>query len=184
MKFLEKLSLAILSTIILILSLVICLLVFGWLKATSIVYLLQLALSTSVASNIMLVVAIVLMLLAIKCIFFSSNDETEKSEGILLENENGKLLISVETIENLIKGVVSGFANVKSSNCKVVLDRQVNNVRVELNLTVAAGTVIKELSVNIQDRIKEVVKKTTELEIKEINIKIKDIDVAKVPQND
>ena len=44
--------------------------------------------------------------------------------------------------------------------------------------------VIKELSVNIQDRIKEVVKKTTELEIKEINIKIKDIDVAKVPQND
>ena len=80
--------------------------------------------------------------------------------------------------------MVSGFANVKSSNCKVVLDRQVNNVRVELNLTVAAGTVIKELSVNIQDRIKEVVKKTTELEIKEINIKIKDIDVAKVPQND
>ena len=41
MKFLEKLSLAIFSTIILILSLVICLLVFGWLKATSIVYLLQ-----------------------------------------------------------------------------------------------------------------------------------------------
>ena len=68
-------------------------------------------------------------------------------------------------------------------SCKVNLDKQINNVRVDLNLTVGADTVIKELSMNIQDRIKEVVKNTTELDIKEINIKIKDIDNSKNTQN-
>ena len=47
-----------------------------------------------------------------------------------------------------------------------------------------ADTVIKELSLNIQDRIKEVVKQTTELEIKEINIRIKDIENSKQTQKD
>lgn len=179
MKFLERLSLAIFSVIILVLSLIMCLLVFGWIKVSTVLYLLQTALSIPTVINIILVVSVVLMLLAIKCIFFSSKEKSEKTEGILLENENGKLLISVDTIENLVKGVLSGFANVKTSTCKVELDRQANNVKVDLNLTVGADTVIKELSVNIQERIKEVVKQTTELEIKEINIKIKNIEAKK-----
>lgn len=184
MKFLERLSLAIFSIIILALALIMCLMVFGWIKIGTIVYALQLALSVPTAVNTILVVSIILILLAIKCIFFSSKEKEEKTEGILLENENGKLLISVNTIENLVKGVVLGFSNVKSSNCKISLDKQANNVKVDLNLTVGADTVIKELSVNIQDRIKEVVKNTTELEIKQINIRIKDIDNSKVTQND
>ena len=179
MKFLERLSLAIFSVIILVLSLIMCLLVFGWIKVSTVLYLLQTALSIPTVINIILVVSVVLMLLAIKCIFFSSKEKSEKTEGILLENENGKLLISVDTIENLVKGVLSGFANVKTSTCKVELDRQANNVKVDLNLTVGSDTVIKELSVNIQERIKEVVKQTTELEIKEINIKIKNIEAKK-----
>ena len=179
MKFLERVSLTIFSIIILALSLIMSLLVFGWIKVATITYGLQLALSIPTAVNIILVLSVILILLAIKCIFFSSRDNEDKAEGILLENENGKLLISINTIENLVKGVVSGFSNVKSSNCKVHLDRQVNNVKVELNLTVGSDTIIKELSLNIQDKIKEVVKQTTELEIKEINIRIKDIDNSK-----
>lgn len=179
MKFLERLSLAIFSIIILVLALVTCLLIFGWVQISTIVYVMQLALSRPAVINTTLVVSVILILLAIKSIFFSSREDEEKTEGILLENESGKLLISVNTIENLVKGVVAGFSNVTSANCKVYLDKQVNNVKVDLNLTVGSDTVIKELSLNIQDRIKEVVKRTTELEIKEINIKIKDIERAK-----
>ena len=182
MKFLEKLSLAIFSVIVLLLCLIICLLIFGWLQVSTLIYILQIALAKPMVSNILLWSSIVLILLAIKCIFFSSSEQTEKTEGILLENENGKLLISVETIENLVKGVVSGFSNVKTSTCKVKLDRQVNNVKVEINLTVKADTIIKELSANIQERIKNVVKQTIELEIKEINIKIKDIESSNTAQ--
>ena len=184
MKFLERLSLAIFSIIILVLSLIMSLLVFGWIKVSTVLYALQWVLSIPTAVNVTLVIAVILILLAIKCIFFSSKEKEDKTEGILLENENGKLLISIRTIENLIKGVVSGFSNVKSMSCKVNLDKQINNVKVDLNLTVGPDTIIKELSVNIQDRIKEVVKNATELEIKEININIKDIDNSKSNQND
>ena len=183
MKFLERLSLAIFSIIILVLSVIMSLMAFGWIEVSTVAYGLEWLLSVPSAVNTTLVIAVILILLSIKCLFFSSREKNDKTEGILLENENGKLLISVDTIENLIKGVVSGFSNVKSMSCKVNLDKQINNVRVDLNLTVGADTVIKELSMNIQDKIKEVVKNTTELDIKEINIKIKDIDNSKGTQN-
>ena len=184
MKFLERVSLVIFSIIILVLSLIMCLLVFGWIKTSTVLYLLQSSLSIPTAVNTILIICIILMLLAIKCIFFSSKEKCEKSDGILLENENGKLLISVNTIENLVKGVLAGFANVKTSTCRIGLDKQANNVKVDLKLTVGQDTVIKELSGNIQDRIKEVLKQTTELEIKEINIEIKDIEATKEIKKD
>lgn len=179
MKFLERLSLAIFSIIILLLSVLTCLLVFGWLEPSTILYVIQLGLAQANVTNVMLIIAIVFMLLAIKCIFFTSKEKEERTEGILLENENGKLLISVHTIENLVKGVIAQYAEVTSSNCKVHLNKQVNNVKVDLNLTVSAGTVIKDLSVKLQDKIKEVVKQSTELEMQEVNIQIKDIATEK-----
>ena len=48
-----------------------------------------------------------------------------------------------------------------------------------MNLVVTAETVIKELSANIQDKIKEVIKTTTEIDVKAINIKIKNIEANK-----
>lgn len=179
MKFIERLSLAIFSIIILLLSVLTCLLVFGWLEPSTILYVIQLGLAQANVTNVMLIIAIVFMLLAIKCIFFTSKEKEERTEGILLENENGKLLISVHTIENLVKGVIAQYAEVTSSNCKVHLNKQVNNVKVDLNLTVSAGTVIKDLSVKLQDKIKEVVKQSTELEMQEVNIQIKDIATEK-----
>lgn len=179
MKFLERLSLAIFSIIILLLSVLTCLLVFGWLEPSTILYVIQLGLAQANVTNVMLIIAIVFMLLAIKCIFFTSKEKEERTEGILLENENGKLLISVHTIENLVKGVIAQYAEVTSSNCKVHLNKQVNNVKVDLNLTVSAGTVIKDLSVKLQDKIKEVVKQSTELDMQEVNIQIKDIATEK-----
>lgn len=181
MKFLEKLSLTIFSIIVLILSLVLSLILFNWLETSNVYYVIQYLKAAPIATNISLVVSVILMLLAVKCIFFPSysKDKEEKTEGVLLENESGKLLISIDTIENLVKGVVAGFPNVKSINCKVKLDKQVNNVVIDMNLVVASETIIKELSANLQSKIKEVIKATTEIEVKEINIKIKDIETQK-----
>lgn len=181
MKFLEKMSLTIFSIIILTLSLVLSLMLFNWLDIMNAYYLLKFLTTIPLATNISIVVVIVLMLLSLKCIFFASysKEKTEKTEGILLENESGKLLISIETIENLVKGVISGFENVKSTNCKVKLDKQINNVTIDLNLVVSADTIIKDLSTNLQSRVKEVIKTTTEIEVKQINIKIKNIEAVK-----
>ena len=181
MKFLERISLTLFSIIILTLSLVLSLMLFNWLDIINAYYLLKFLISVPLATNISLVVVIILMLLSLKCIFFASynKEKSEKAEGILLENESGKLLISIETLENLVKGVISGFANVKSTNCRVKLDKQVNNVTIDLNLVVSPYTIIKDLSTNIKSRIKEVIKTTTEIDVKQINIKIKNIEAGK-----
>lgn len=181
MKFIEKTCLTLFSIIILTLSLVLSLMLFNWLDIMNAYYLLKYLITTPMATNVSLVVVIVLMLLSLKCIFFASynKEKSEKAEGILLENESGKLLISIETIENLVKGVISGFENVKSTNCKVKLDKQINNVIIDLNLVVSADTIIKDLSMNLQTRVKEVIKTTTEIEVKQINIKIKNIEAGK-----
>lgn len=181
MEFIEKVSLTIFSIIVLILSLILSLILFNWLEISNVYYVIQYLKATPTATNISLVVSVILMLLAVKCIFFPSysKEKEEKTDGILLENESGKLLISIETIENLVKGVVAGFPNVKSTNCRVKLDKQVNNVVIDMNLVVASETIIKELSANLQSKIKEVIKTTTEIEVKEINIKIKNIETQK-----
>lgn len=181
MKILEQIALTIFSLLILIICLALCLVLFGWLEASNIYIIIQYLKSAQSITNTTLIVSVVLMLLSVKCIFFPSytKEREQKSEGILLENETGKLLISIETIESLVKGVVSGFANIKAVNCKVKLDKSVNNVIINLTLVVAAETIIKELSANLQDRIKEVIKKTTEIEVKEVTIKIKNIEEQK-----
>lgn len=181
MKFIERVSLTIFSTIILILSLVLSLMLFNWLDIIYAYNILQYIISTPVFTNSTLVASIILMLLALKCIFFPSygKEKAERAEGILLENESGKLLISIETIENLVKGVIIGFENVKSTNCSVKLDKQINNVVIDLNLVVSSDTIIKDLSTNLQTRIKEVIKTTTEIDVKQINIKIKNIEAQK-----
>ena len=178
MKFIEKTCLTLFSIIILTLSLVLSLMLFNWIDISNAYYLLKFLILTPLATNISLVVVIVLMLLSLKCIFFASynKDKNERTEGILLENESGKLLISIETIENLVKGVISGFENVKSTNCKVKLDKQINNVIIDLNLVVSSDTIIKDVSTNIQTRVKEVIKIACEfLDKKDLADKIRKI---------
>lgn len=181
MKAIEKISLTIFSMIILILSLVLSLAIFNWLSTSDIYFIIQFIKATPVATNITLVTLVILMLLSAKCIFFPSfaKGKEEREEGILLENETGRLLISIETIENLVKGVVAGFPNVKTVNCKVKLDKSINNVIIVMNLIVVQDTVIKELSANLQSKIKEVIKKTTEIDVKSIDINIKNIEAQK-----
>ena len=92
----------------------------------------------------------------------------------LLENENGKLMISKETIENLVASVASGFESAEEISTRVELDRE-NNVKIFVNLTVSSNAVIKDLSANLQNKIKQKVKQSTDLDVKEVNISVKKV---------
>lgn len=131
-------------------------------------------------SNILLTLSVVFILLAIKCIFFDSNNKQEMDykNGILLENSNGKLLITKDTLENLVNSVVKGFESAENVTTRIELDKE-NNVRVYINLSVKENAIIKELSTNLQNKIKTTIKKTSDLEVKEVNIKVKDIEPVK-----
>lgn len=180
MKIIEKTTLVLFSTLMLILSVICCLLVFGWLDMSFLVNTFNQILQNTVSSNIILGLSVIFILLAIRCIFFdsSSKQKNEYKNGILLENADGKLLITKETIENLVNGVVKGFDSAEEVTTKIELDKD-NTVKVYVNLNVKENAVIKELSTNLQTKIKETIKKTSDLEVKEVNIKVKNIEPIK-----
>ena len=184
MKIIEKMTLILYSNLILILSVLLCVIIFRWVDVDIVGDIVGGILFGETSSKIVLGVCAVFILLSIRCIFFdkTSKEQIKERQGVLLQNENGKLMISKDTIENLVKGVVSGFPSVNTTNCKVRLDKQVNNVTIDLNLVVSSETIIKDLSLNLQNRIKEVIKTTTDIEVKEINIKIKNIETPKEPK--
>lgn len=180
MKILDRIGLALFSSLMLIISIIVCLMIFGWLSVDLVHELVVMAINDSVSSNIMLGLSIAFILLAIKCIFFdsSSKQEMDYKNGILLENSDGKLLITKDTIENLVNSVVKGFDSAENVTTRVELDNE-NNVTVFVNLSVKENAIIKELSTNLQTKIKTTIKNTSDLEVKEVNIKVKDIEPVK-----
>ena len=176
MKILEKITLIIYSNIMLILSIIICLLVFGWLDIDLVGNIVVGAIAGETTSKVILGLSVVFILLSIKCIFFdsTSKEEIKERQGVLLENESGKLMISKETIENLVNSVALNFQSAEEVTTRVDLDRE-NNVIVFVNLTVNSDAIIKDLSANLQTRIKEKIKTATDLEVKEVNITVKKV---------
>lgn len=183
MKFIEKVTLIIYSNIILILSVIACLLVFGWIDIDVVQNLVKDLILYATSSKIILGVSIVFILLSLRCIFFdpTSKQELKDKQGILLANDNGKLMISKETIEDLVQAVTKQYKMAKEVTSRVELDKE-NNVNIFVNLVVGSDTVIKDLSADLQDKIKTKVKETTDLEVKEVNITVKKAVQEKQPK--
>ena len=126
-------------------------------------------------STTVLVVSIIFILLSLKCIFFGSKKSDIYKDNILLKNEEGKLIITKSSIENLVNNTIKGFSNVQEFTTKVKLNKE-NEIIVDVSLQVKENAIIRELSDNMQARIKQAVKKTSDLDIKEVNIKIKNVE--------
>ena len=77
MKTLDRIALALFSSLILIFSVVLCLAIFGWIDTDLLGSLFHLAVTDSVTSKILLGLAIIFILLAIKCIFFDSTSKEQ-----------------------------------------------------------------------------------------------------------
>ena len=176
MKFLDRLALAIFSIIIFVLAVLLCLLMLGWFDVELVINALQYLKSNEIASNITIGLSVVLLLLSLKSMFFESysKEEEQSKEGILLENDNGKLLVSRDTLENLTTNVAKACDNVENVVSRVLLDKD-NNLIIFINLFVKSDALIKDLSLGLQEKIKQTIKDSLGLDVKEVNIKIKNI---------
>ncbi|MCI8616729.1 MAG: alkaline shock response membrane anchor protein AmaP [Clostridia bacterium] len=174
MKIIEKITLIIYSNIILIMAVIASLLIFGWLDIDIVQKMIKTLLMSDTSSKVILLVNVIAILLSIRCIFFdpTSKKELKDKQGVFLANDNGKLMISKETIENLVEAVTKQYKMAKEVSSRVELDKD-NNVNIFVNLVVGSDTIIKDLSVDLQNKIKAKIKETTDLEVKEVNITIK-----------
>ena len=180
MKVLDKIGLVLFSTIILCIALTLVVAIAGWLDLNLIIDGVELIITEQVASKVTFVISVVLVLLAVKCIFFNSYTQSTSSgkDGILLENENGKLLVSRDTIESLTNSVVRNYQAAQNVMTKVELDLE-NNVNIYITLFVYPDAVIKDLTVSIQKDIKQTVKKSLDLDVKNVNVRIRNFTPKK-----
>lgn len=177
MKILDKIGLTIFSVLVLIISIITCLLIFGWLDLNTAHIFVEAALADKLTTNIMLGCSIVFIVLAIKCIFFTSEEKTINGikDGILMKNSDGELVISKATLEELVTNVAKGFDSAQSVSSKIVLDEE-KRIIVYVTLNVKENAVIKELSNNIQTKVKDAIKKASDLEVKEVNVSVRNLE--------
>ena len=180
MKFLERFALIVYSYIILIIAVVLSLLIFNWVNFETITDMLEALITGAITSKITLVVSIVFILLSIKCIFFDekSKERLKEAQGILLKNENGELMISKHSIENMVKNAVAGFENVKDCNTKIDVNSE-NQIMITLFVVVNENVIIKDLATNLQTKVKEEVKNISDLDVQEVNVKIVNLQGSK-----
>ena len=101
----------------------------------------------------------------------------------MLENETGKLIISKESLENLIAGVGRDIPGTESISSKTFIDIE-KNVTVNINVVIGREVVIKDISTQLQKKVKEALKQTADLDVKYVNIKIKNIANKKSKKNE
>ncbi len=180
MKILDKIGLVLFSSLILLGGLAVLFAISGWLELGIVLDAIQFIITGEVAARVTFVITVILILLAIKCIFLNSDSKSTSNlkDGVLLENDNGKLLVTKDTIESLANAVVKNYETAQNAVTKVELDNE-SNVSIFITLFVYPDAVIKDLTVSLQKDIKETIKKSLDLEVKDVNVRIKNITPKK-----
>ncbi|MBP3502352.1 MAG: alkaline shock response membrane anchor protein AmaP [Clostridia bacterium] len=186
MKILEKFVLIIYSLLILIISSIICLLIFRVIDIENITEWIELVLTDASVSIIVLGVSIIFILLSIKCLFFRSRKKIKKSNttDILLENDSGRLLISKNAIENTVKNVINDAVS-SNPETKVIIDIDpANNLSVYISILLSSDVKVRDFTIGLQMKIKNEIKEHFDLEVKQVNIKIDDVEKKEINKID
>ena len=180
MKLLHETALIIFSIVMLIFAIITSALIFGWLDMSFVENAINTVLANEGLKTVVLIVNIIVILLSLICIFCDNSKESSTRDGILMENEKGNLLISRSALIKIINGVINDFASVKVNNTSIILDKE-GQLSIDVQISVTKDVIIKDLSNNIQLKIKDAIKKSADLDVKTVNVGIQSIiEPAKV----
>lgn len=178
MKILEKFVLILYSFLILVISVVLYLVIFKIIDIETINNCIKYMLEDSTILITVLASSIVCILLSIRCLFFRKRKEIKKSDAtdILLENESGRLLISKRAIENAVKNVVNNAVK-DTKDCKVIVDIDpANYLSVYVSILLNNNLKIRDMTLDLQLKIKSQIKDDFDLDVKQVNIKIDSVE--------
>ena len=195
MKIIDKFTLKIFSFIMLIISIVLFMISIQILQESIFgVLISRLFTLVTAGRTILVIVSIILFLLSVKSLFFTYsrkngyyeddvNDEIENDTGILLENDDGRVLITRRTIRSLVNSVILRTDEI--IDAKIIVDINADNeVSVKLAIDVVQGVVIKDVTSKVQSDIKNTVKTTTDITIKSVDIDVKEYFDVDSNEND
>ncbi len=178
MKILEKFVLILYSFLVLVISVVLCLVIFKIIDIETINNCIKYMLEDSTILITVLASSIVCILLSIRCLFFRKRKEIKKSDAtdILLENESGRLLISKRAIENAVRNVVNNVVK-DTKDCKVIVDIDpANYLSVYVSILLNNNLKIRDMTLDLQLKIKSQIKDDFDLDVKQVNIKIDSVE--------
>ena len=170
MKILEKFVLILYSFLVLVISVVLCLVIFKIIDIETINNCIKYMLEDSTILITVLASSIVCILLSIRCLFFRKRKEIKKSDAtdILLENESGRLLISKRAIENAVKNVVNNAVK-DTKDCKVIVDIDpANYLSVYVSILLNNNLKIRDMTLDLQLKIKSQIKDDFDLDVKQV----------------
>jgi len=124
-----------------------------------------------------LTIAISVILVVITVTYILSNNNNN-SKPIILQGENGELIITRETIESIANNVTKAFTGTREISTRLYVNNK-EEVSLNIFMQVEQGIEISELVKNLQISVKEEVKKITEIEVVNVNVKIKNISNKK-----
>lgn len=132
--------------------------------------------------HITLIISTITLLLAIKGMFFQSRRKKVDSDGVLLENASGKLSISKDTLESIVRNITYEEDGLESINPIIYLDNN-NNLIVRADVVVEADANIKNISLSLQEQIKQNIKFVTDLDVSNVDINVQNISNKKNRKN-
>ena len=95
-----------------------------------------------------------------------------------MQNNNGKLLITKTTLENIVTSTLKEFPNIKKSELSVKFGTE-DNINISIIINVEEGTIIKDLSTKIQSKVKKNIKETTNIDLGSVDIEIESVEIKK-----
>jgi len=117
-------------------------------------------------SNSMALLAIILLLLALKFVFKSTESGNNCSSYISKETEIGQIRISYNTIKTLALSSINGIKEIKEAKA------QINNKNGEVSIIISAsfstGAIIPQIAKDMQKKVKDMIETTTEVNVKEV----------------
>lgn len=184
MKFLEKLGLILFSFVVLVLSIMLILVGIGIVDVSIFSVLIAKMIAHGTAVKVMYGVCAVFILISLRCLFFGSTSSSNPElDGILMENEDGKLLITYDTLETLVDGVINNVDDILAASPEITITED-NEVYISVLIDVKQHTVIKLVTSKLQQDIKETIKEATDIEVKRVDIQVREVEAEDVSDTD
>jgi len=174
MRFLENLFIKLFSLVIFAGSIMMILTGLNIIEYDAITNIVKFLLDSETNKKVTLIFSIISAVVSLKILFTNNGKPKTGKDGIILENSSGKLIISKESLDNWIFNAAKDIPGADNITSKTYLDLE-QNLRVFVTVNITQDVSIKELSTTLQSKIKSAIKQTADLDVSEVNVKIKNI---------
>lgn len=173
MKVVDKLISVIFNIFVIVLAVSILLVLLNFVNYSVIDGLLRDYVFNASYKTIALSSTILIILAGLKVTIFSSAFSNSATKSIMINTVHGKMQINQDTIEDIAKNVIKDYSDIKDVQTRMTKAK--NGINLYMILSVYPQTNIREVATRVQNDVKMEIENTTSVAVKNIDIKIKNV---------